>query len=155
MSREPTDDGYPPAVADRWDDVLADARATAAEYRDRGWTVTVIHPGDVTVLTDDPFGLDVLAPDGEFADLEAAVDRASFEETRVYRVDDDAVRFYVVCPEAPVAEEAVVVPAFLPLASAQALHRRATEAGAMYTHVRTLSGDVRVTFTHDDPDPFF
>jgi hypothetical protein len=50
---------------------------------------------------------------------------------------------------------AVVVPAFLDLAESDSLEERATDAGVMYTHVRPLSDDSRVTFTHEDPALFF
>ena len=149
------DDEYPPVVADRWEDVLADASATAAEYREEGWAVLELHPGDVTPLTDDPFGFDVLAPDDEFADLRAAVEDVEVDRTSVYRAQDGGVRFYVTVAEATDAGRAVVVPTFLLLADLPALQQRAEDAGVMYTHVRTLSLDERVTFRHEDPDRFF
>lgn len=148
-------DEYPPAVADRWDDVLADARATAAEYREDGWDVLELHPGDVTPLTDDPVGFDVLVPDNEYADLRTTVDGVDFDRTSVYRAEDGGVRFYVTVPEAAETGQAVVVPTFLVLDDLPALRQCAEEAGTMYTHVRTLAADERVTFRHDDPDPFF
>jgi hypothetical protein len=55
--------GPPEAVTERWQEVLADAAAVAAEYREAGWETLVVSPGDVTPLDGDPFGLDVLAPD--------------------------------------------------------------------------------------------
>lgn len=151
MSREE----YPPAVADRWETVLDDVRATAAEYRDDRWEVLVIHTGDVTPLTDDPFGLDVLAPDDEFDDLAALVDTVTFDQTSVYRADDGGVRFFVTVPEATEANRAVVIPTFIVRTELPALRERATAAGAMFTHVRTLAADRRVTFRHDDPELFF
>lgn len=154
MSRDPSD-RYPPAVADRWEDLLADARATAEEYREDGWDVRLFHPGDVVPLTDDPFGLDVLLPSNEFEELRDLVDGTTIDETRVFRAEDDGVRFYVLVLEAAETDEAVVVPAFLALSEAPALERRATDEGVMYTHLRPLSTDVRVTVSHEDPTLFF
>ena len=148
-------DEYPPAVADRWDDVLADARATAAEYREDGWDVLELHPGDVTPLLEDPFGLDVLAPDNEFEDLTAVVEGITFDRTSVYRAEDGGVRFFVTVPEAVDANQAVVIPTFLLLSELPPFQEKAESEETMFTHVRTLSADERVTFRHDDPDLFF
>lgn len=154
MSSERPDE-YPPAVADRWEDLLGDAQATAAEYRKKGWDVLALHPGDVTPLTDDPFGLDVLAPSNEFDDLQDLVEDLTFDRTTVYNAEDGDARFYIVVAEARADEQAVVIPAFLSLAELPGLRQVAEDAGVMYTHVRPLSADVRVTFRHDDPSLFF
>lgn len=86
-------EAYPPAVADRWETVLDYVRATAAEYRDDGWEVTEVHTGDVTRLTDDPFGFDVLAPDNEFDELEAIVDAVTSTEPASIRPTTGASGF--------------------------------------------------------------
>lgn len=75
--------------------------------------------------------------------------------TSVYRAEDGGVRFFVTVPEAVDAGLAVVVPTFLPLSEAPPMQARAESEGAMFTHVRTLAADERVTFRHDDPDRFF
>ena len=149
------DQGPPPAVEDRWEELLADADATAADYRERGWETLVVSTGDVTPLSGEPFGLDVLAPGDEFEALEGLVEAVTFDTSHVYRAEEGGVRFLVVVVEAGDEEVAVVVPAFLDVGRATDLEERAREAGVMYTHVRPLSDDARVTFTHDDPDLFF
>lgn len=148
-------DEYPPAVAERWDDVLADARATAEEYREDGWDVLELHPGDVTPLLEDPFGLDALAPDNEYEELKAVVEGITFDRTSVYHAEDGGVRFYVTVPEAVAASQAVVIPTFLLLSEMPPVQEKAETEGVMFTHVRTLSADERVTFRHDDPGLFF
>lgn len=145
----------PEAVSDRWQELLDDADATAEEYREGDWEVLQIRPGDVTPRPGEPFGLDVLAPGDEYDRLEETVDRVSFDTSHVYRAEEDEVRFYIVVVEASEAGVAVIVPAFLPLEDEAALAERAGEDGAMYTHVRPLSDDTRVTFTHEDPGLFF
>jgi hypothetical protein len=147
--------GPPPAVDERWGELLADAEATAAEYREAGWETLVVRPGDVTPLDGEPFGLDVLAPGDEFEALEALVDDVAFDTSHVYRADEGGVRFVIVAVVASDDEVAVVVPAFFDLGRVRGLEQRAREEGVMYTHVRPLSDDARVTFTHDDPGPFF
>ena len=105
----------PPAVGERWRALLEDAETTAAEYAADGYDTIVVHPGDVTPVTGEPYGLDVLAPGDEFEALEELVESATFDTSHVYYADE----------------------------------------GVIYTHVRPLSDDSRVTFTHDDPSLFF
>jgi hypothetical protein len=115
----------------------------------------------VSLLVGTPFGLDVLAPGEEFEALETLTETATFDTSHVYRTDDGAARLLVVVVEGTLPESAdgddvaVVVPAFLSLDRAGPLQQRAREEGVMYTHVRPLSDDARVTFTHDDPALFF
>jgi hypothetical protein len=148
-------EGPPSAVADRWQELLEDADAIAAEYREDGWETLVVHPGDVTPITGDPFGLDVLAPGDEFEALEALVETATFDTSHVYRAEEGGVRFFIIATEATAAETAVVVPAFLAAREESELAAKATDEGVMYTHVRPLSDETRVTFSHDDPGLFF
>jgi hypothetical protein len=150
MSRQ----GPPPAVSERWEELLGDADAIAAEYDERGWETIVVHTGDVTPLDGDPFGLDVLAPGDEVEALEALADRVGFDTSHVYRIEEGNARFFLVVTEASDHGAAVVVPAFLSLPTSGPLQKKAREQGVMYTHVRPLSDDARVTFSHDDPDLF-
>lgn len=57
----------------------------------------------------------------------------------------------VVVAEAPAVERAVLVPAYLSPEDVEPLRERADAEGAMYTHVRTLATDARVTVRHEDP----
>lgn len=137
---------------------MEDAEATAAEYNENGFRTLLIHTGDATPLTDTPFGLDVLAPGDEFEALEELVEEVTFDTSHVYRTEEAGARFLIVVVEGTDADGgdvAVIVPSYLDIASSEPLEERATEAGVMYTHVRPLSDDSRVTFTHEDPDLFF
>ena len=153
VSRDPS--RPPQAVADRWGNLLEDARATAAEYREDGWETLVVHTAEVGVLAGERFGLDVVAPDNEFDDLRALADRATFGESRVFRAEASGVRFLLVVAEATATRNAVLVPVYLPVDNAGPLRERAREEGAMYTHVRTIADRERVTVGHEDPGPFF
>lgn len=147
--------GPPPAVTERWEELLADAEATASEYRQRGWETLLVTSGDVTPLAGSPFGLDVLAPGDEYETLQTLVEDATFDTSHVYRTEEGGVRFLIVVVEASDDEIAVIVPAFLDIACSDGLEARATDEGVMYTHVRPLSDDSRVTFTHESPELFF
>jgi len=143
----------PPAVEERWQELLDDAETTAAEYRADGAETLLIHPGDVTPVTGEPYGLDVLAPGDEFERLEALVERATFDTSHVYYADEGGTRFFLIVVEGEGV--VVIVPAFLAIGRTARLAEQATDEGAMYTHVRPLSDDERVTFTHEDPELFF
>jgi hypothetical protein len=144
----------PEGVADQWDELVADADAMAERYRAEGWTALVVTTRDVAVLDGEPFGLDVLAPGEEYERLERLVETGAVDRTHAFRTDAEGVRLLVVVAEAPAAEEAVLVPAYLSLEDVETLRGRAEEEGAMYTHVRTLAADTRVTLQHDDPELF-
>ena len=145
-------------VEEFWEEVMADMEATAAEYREAGWTVVELHPGDVTALPtasadveSDRTGFDVLVPGDEFAELEGTVADAAFDEYDAYRAEEGGVVFLVVAVKAEGRGSAVVYPLYYALSEAATMLRRAAEAGEMRTYVRPLEDDRRVVFTHRDP----
>lgn len=150
------------ALRDRWDDVVADLEATAAELEAEGWSTLALDVGDVTTRPGGdggaPAGLDVLVAGAEFERLEALLaDGASFAETAVYRSAAGGVAFVVCVLRDPDREVAVLVPAFYPQRgeSAAALAERAHAEGAVDLHVHPLSRDRVVTVTIDDPGLVF
>jgi len=148
----PQESPVPDAVADHWTELLADARATAAEYRDRGWDVLLVHTADATVVEE---GLDVLIPDNEYDELAALAEQADFDTSRVFTNTAGGVRFLLIVVEATETEQAVAVPAYFAVAEEPALREQGTTAGALTTKIRALGSESRVTFTHDDPMLFF
>lgn len=138
-----------------WEEVIADMEATAAEYREAGWAVLELHPGDVTVLDGERYGLDVLVPGDEFRELEAFTDETTFDSYEVYRASDEGMVFALCVLEDSGNERAVCCPTYYERDRAQGLQQRAREEGVMYTHVRPLSDDRAVTFTYEDPSHFF
>lgn len=147
-------------IVDRWEAVIDDMEATATEYRERGWDVVELHPGDVTplpparggeALDDDRVGLDVLVPDNEFEAVEGASSDATFDGYEAYRAQVGSVVFAVVAVEATASELAVLVPLYYRAADAQEMTKRALERGQIDLFVRPLSDDRRVVFTQDDP----
>lgn len=145
----------PDGVAARFETLIEEAETIGSEYRNDGWDVQVIHTGDVTALFEDPFGLDVLAPGSEYEQLEERADGISFDRSHVYRAEEGDSVFFVVVVESTDEECAVVVPVFLSRQDLRQLEGIVLEREELQTHVRPLSNDTRVTFTHDDLDPFF
>lgn len=146
----------PKGVEANWNAVVEEAETLAADYREEGWETLVIHPGDVTPLFGDPFGLDVLASRSEFEQTRAFADEHTFEKSHVYRKSSEDVVLLLLVFEADTEEPVVVlVPAYAAREDLERLFAPAREADEMHTHVRPLSDDERVTFSIDDPDLFF
>ena len=68
-----------------WEDVRRDLEATVEEYREAGWTVVDLAPGDVTLTTDDQYDIDVLVPDNEFEDVLEAIEEGDYRPTETDR----------------------------------------------------------------------
>jgi hypothetical protein len=146
-------------VMDFWERVVDDMEATAAEYRDAGWEVVELHPGDVTpvpamldTVESEQFGLDALVPGGEFETVEGLVEDADFDAYDAYRAERGGVVFLVVAMLAEEAETAVTIPLYYRTNEAAPMLERAAEAGEMHVFVRPLSDDRRVIFVQDDPE---
>ena len=137
-----------------WSAVIEDMEATAAEYRERGWTTLELHPGDsVLVDSDRRTGLDVVLPGPEFEELESLVDDRQFRDVEVFRAEGDELVYALVVELAPESETAVFVPVYYdPSQSAETIES-IREAGAIRLFCRRLNDDT-VQFVHDDPTPF-
>lgn len=147
-------------VLDHWDEVIADMEATAEEYRRDGWDVVEVHPGDVATATEseahDRWGIDVLVPDNEFPEVERRVDEenGSFGASEVFRAQAGGMVFLVVAMLDERDHQAIVFPAYYDIEQSADVLDRARQEGEVRTHLRTLSEDAVVTFTHEDPSMF-
>lgn len=146
-------------VAEVWEEVVADMATTAESYREDGWEVLEIHPGDVASpdgSQDGRWGLDVLVPGDEFEALEELIEVESFafDESEVYRAARGGVVFLVVAVLDTDAGSAVLFPAYYDVDRGRSMLDRAVEAGEMRTHLRPLSVENVITFTYDDPSLF-
>ncbi|MFC6823861.1 DUF7529 family protein [Halopelagius fulvigenes] len=145
-----------------WDDVVGDAEATAEEYREAGWDVVELHPGDVTpvpaMLDAEPsaeYGLNVLVPGDEFDTVEDIVGTAEFDSYDAYRAERGGTVFLVVAMLAEESGRAVTIPMYYRTKEAAPMLERAADAGEMRVIVRPLSNDKRVVFEQRDPDSLF
>lgn len=155
MSQPPEDDAPANVQAkEGWSAVIEDMEATATAYRDRGWTTLELHPGDsVVVDSDRRTGIDVVLPGPEFEELEALVERRSFDAVEVFRAGGEGMVYLLVAELDPESEAAAFVPAYYdPNAAADALES-IRESGEVRLFCRRLNDDA-VTFVHDDPAPF-
>ncbi len=141
-------------VIGHWEEVIADMEATADEYREEGWEVLELHPGDVTVMNDEQYGLDVLVPGDEYEQLEELAGEATFDSYEIYRADESEMTFVLVALEDPENERAVCCPAYYDESETEEMLTRAREEDVMYTHIRPLTDDRAVTFAYHNPHLF-
>jgi len=170
--QDPTDPTNNPfhRVTDRWEAVIEDMHATAEDYREAGWRVVAVHPGDVTVLTGDPrtaaeqtgdydpdarrLGFDVVVPGDEFEAFQAAMADQAIEECSVLAAPGPGIVYLVLVLEAADGETAGLVPLYYEESDRGDLRDVARDHG-LYTHVRPLQDEEVVTVEHDDAEPFF
>jgi hypothetical protein len=142
-------------VMGRWEEVIDDMEVTAEEYRAEGWEVLELHPGDITVLNDERYGLDVLVPSDEYEEVETLATEATFDSYEVYRAGESEMTFVLIVLEDPDSGRAVCCPVYYDESETEELARRAHAEGVMYTHIRPLADDRVVTFTYENTDHFF
>lgn len=151
-----TTPGIDDAILEAWEHVVEDMEATAAEYRERGWEVVDLHPGDVTALPPDHdrFGLDVLVPGDEFDTVSELVtdDGAAFDEFEVFRAGRGGYVFLVVAVEDAAREQVVLVPAYYGIEDAEETLTGVREQGRFPLHVRPLTVDGVVTVEPSEPE---
>lgn len=143
-------------VVGHWETVVEEMEETAAQYRTAGWETVELHPGDVTVVPADheQFGIVAVAPDDEFDELVARVDGRSFDSYETFRGETEEMVFLLVVVESDDGDVAVFLPAYYERTPDGEGELRGHE-GELYTRVRNLQGDEVVTFSHEDPAPFF
>jgi len=151
----PTADGESVGPMDWWDQLEDDARATAAEYEDRGWDSLQLHTADVTALDGeygDHVGLSVLVPDDEFEELSERLSPGDVE-SEIYRTNVLGYVALLVVLEDRFRELAVVFPAYYGEDddSATRLFDGARERGELDVFLRNLARE-RVTVTLSDPE---
>ncbi|WP_255169109.1 DUF7529 family protein [Natrononativus amylolyticus] len=140
-----------------WEDLLADTDAIAEEYREAGWEVVVVQPGDVSpVQKDERFGFSVLVPDSEYDTVEAIVERedVTFDAAEIYHRPMGNTTFALAVELDTDSETAVLVPLAYGLQEMKPVFETALEEGELRIHVRPLSIDTWVSFAHDDPSLF-
>lgn len=146
------------AVQAHWDDLLTDIDALQDQYAAEGWSVTVLHPGEVTPMRGDgiePALLDVLIPDNELDTLDRLVTDHGFDAVDVYRETADGTVFLVVVLQCAAADTVVIYPAYYNVPDADIMIEEAIDEGVLRVRFRNLADDEAVLVEHPDPDPFF
>ena len=141
-------------LGERWQRVFDDTEATAAEYRDRGWTALALHPGDVNPIVDEA-RLHVLLPGSEFDEANELLSGTEIDSVRVYAAAGEAASYRLVVAENAAAEVAVCVPTFVLDSDREELEAAAADAGELGVRLRPHDDRDRVEFAVDDPEIFF
>lgn len=142
-----------------WEDVVADMEATAEEYREDGYEVVELHPGDVAPVEsgeNDRWGFDVLTPDDEIPEIERLVveEGHDFDSCEVFKAQEETLVLLVAAITAEDPQKAVLVPLYYDVQAAGNMFDRAREEGELPIHVRNLKKDTIITFTQDVPSLF-
>ncbi|WP_256298004.1 DUF7529 family protein [Haloarchaeobius salinus] len=148
--------GVNDAAVEAWERVVEDLEATAAEYRDDGWEVVELHPGDVTPLPPDHerFGLDVLVPGDEYETVSAMVTDtgAAFDEFEVFRAVHAGHVFLVVAVEDGSREQVLLVPVYYGIKDAKETTEGVLERDTFPVHIRPLTIEDVVTVEPSEPE---
>ncbi|MFC6731483.1 MULTISPECIES: hypothetical protein [unclassified Haladaptatus] len=139
-------------VSGQWDAVLADMEATAEEYRDDNWEVVELHPGDSVAIADEVrYGIDLIVSSSEFEELAGWMDNehAEFDSYEVFRAGNEDIIYLLLVIRDERAKRAICLPAYYDVRAGGDMISRAREEGVVYTHVRRLSTDRIITFTHE------
>lgn len=141
------------AVLVFWESFVGDIDDLAADYRDDGWTVHVLTPGDVTVVPDEP-AIDVLLPTSEVDVVEGVVaDGMAFGHVEVYTEVREQVVFALVVLRDRPSSTALFVPTYYALGEVADLRESLGPEGALSVVLRDLPDERAVAFDLDDPDP--
>lgn len=144
---------------DAWGRTLADMEAIAEDLRDDGREVVAIQAGDTAPegrdVGGDRFGLSHVIPANKAEPFATAFEAVVDPEYRVYRQDVDAQVFILTRIDDAESDVSILLAGTFEKRFEGGLVRAAADAGAMYTHVRTLDGTHLGTFEHEDWKLFF
>lgn len=147
-------------IADEWNDVIADMETLATEYRDDGWDILEVHPGDVVPLSPNEdetrWGLDAVLPGNEITALENLIESnaPTLDDWDVFRTQSDNIVFLLVVARDNERGRMLFVPLYYHAGDASGMARAARERGCMQIHLRSLSIDPIVTLEQTDPELF-
>jgi len=143
-----------PELNDGWTDVVADTKATAEEYRDRGWDALAVSSGDANPVPEDA-RLDVLVPGPEFDEIRGLMDDVEIDGFRVFAARQGDVEYRLVAAEDGDAEFALCVPTFVFDHEVDGLRAAADEAGRLTLRLRPMDDRDVVDVVLVDPGLFF
>ncbi|WP_049890957.1 DUF7529 family protein [Natrinema versiforme] len=160
MTAEESVEGSKPS-GPLWDELLADARTIAEEYREDGWDAVVLEPTAVSpVDTEERLGLEVTVSSEAYGVLEDLIEEGDVTITAAdvyYRplADEDSDRRVALTVERDeMSETAIFVPLTYDLTDCRAVFETALVEEELLTHVTAAGTERWVSFSHDDPSLF-
>ena len=153
------DDESDPATL--WDDLLADARAIAEEYREDGWDAVVLEPTDISpVDSEERAGLDVTVSADEYDVVAGLIEEGDVTITAAdvyYRplAEEGSDRRVALAVERDDdSETAIFVPLAYDITDCRSVFETALFEEELLVHVLAEPDDSWVSFSHDDPSLF-
>lgn len=142
-----------------WTRTLADMRARAESYEERGWdvlTVAADHSAAEHPHADPQgrYGFVHVVPEDVADDLRGTIEGRSFPEYDVFRATTGGRVFLVTELLDPDSSTAVLVAGSYELQKVGLLVAAADEEGVCYTHLRTLDGTLVGSFEHEAYEKF-
>lgn len=146
--------GGPPPVPMLWAEIIEEAEATADSFRDEGFSVHVLHPGDVTPLAEEQ-AFDVLLPGSEFETVKELIERFDPEEVTVYTAQEGAFSYAVVVATDAASAIAICCPIFFETVAGDSFTTDADGASSIGLRLRPLDQSAHVVLTVDDATLLF
>lgn len=143
-----------------WTQVVDKMEEMADRYRDDGWRVLEVHPGDVVPLSpdDDPerWGLDAVVPDDEITALQKLLeaDESTLTEWDIYREEVGDVVYILVAVRDDEQKRIVFIPLYYRTTDAVDMAQAARRQDHIQIHLRPLSLNPVITLTQADPELF-
>jgi len=142
-----------------WDELLDEMSSIAQGYRENGWEIMTLTPGDVTVLTtqySDDCGIDVLLSNSEYNGLKTLFENGDFESDTydVFKNTLEGQVTLVVGVADSSSDTVIFYPAIIEEVRLNELVSLTREAGELHTYFRPLDRSSRVAVSHSEPELF-
>lgn len=139
-----------------WEDLLDDVKTIASEYESDGWETLVLHPGDVSTITEGNTGFRLVVPKSELEMLGEAVegDEESFNEFELHRAPAEDLFLFVVVVKSSDHNRTISFPAYYDPETDEEFVTAVREQGSVFSEITNLDQSQRYSFCHDDPSLF-
>lgn len=139
-----------------WEDLLDDVKTIAAEYESDGWETVVLHPGDVSTITEGNAGFRLVVPRSELKMLGEAVegDEKSFDEFELHRAPIEDLFLFVVVVKSSDHNQAILFPVYYDPETDEEFVTAVREQGSVFSEITNLNQSQRYSFCHDDSSLF-
>lgn len=139
-----------------WDDLISDAKKIAAGYESDGWETLLLHPGDVSTVTEGNARFQLVVPESELEMLEEVVesDKKSFDEFELHRATVEDLLLFVVVVKSKDHNQAIIFLTYYDTDTDENFVTAIREQGSVFTEITNLNQSQRYCFCHDDASLF-
>lgn len=147
-----------PEIEEHWPEFQQEIDSMAHEYRDDGWEVVEVHPGDVVPIAPgdhDRWGIDVVVPNDELATVQNVVTESTPDQLELFRSTRGELVFQLVVAKDPDDHCLVLIPTYYSESNIEPIRAAAFDRGIVQIHLRPLKQSPVITFSHEEPAVFF